>query len=291
MKEILYEMPPLSPSDCFYIVDRRKSEFNYPIHRHKELEINFVQGGAGAQRVVGDSIETIGDLDLAMIGSEDLEHVWNQGQCRSNDIREITIQFDKSLLPRELLSRNQFASINTMLKNAENGISFPPESILKSFVYLDKLAATKDSFRQLMMMLDLLYTLSQNEYKILASNTFAHIDKSSESRRIQKVKEYVTANCEHNLSLDEIAGIAGMSPSSFSRFFKTMTGKTLTAYILEIRLGIAARNLVNTTNTISEICYSSGFNNVSNFNRLFKRSKGITPKEFRHIYRKQSVII
>lgn len=291
MDDILYEIPPLSSSDCFYIVERRKHEFNYPIHRHKELEINFVEGGAGAQRVVGDSVETIGDLDLAIIGSEDLEHAWNQGQCKSREIREITIQFDKSLLPEGLLSRNQFASIKTMLTKAKNGIAFPPETIVKAYYYLDRLAVTEGSFEQLIMMLNLLYTLSQNKYKVLASTTFARKDKGEESRRIEKVKEFVTENCDRNLTLNEIAGVAGMSPSSFSRFFKTVTGKTLTAYILEIRLGVAARDLVNTANTISEICYSSGFNNISNFNRLFKRSKGITPKEFRQLYKKHKIII
>lgn len=291
MEDVLYEIPPLSSSDCFYIVDRRKREFNYPIHRHKELEINFVQGGAGAQRVVGDSIETIMDLDLAVIGSEDLEHVWNQGQCKSEEIREITIQFEKSLFSGELFARNQFAPINAMLAKAQNGIAFTQEAIMKAFHILDRLAGTKDNFEQFIMMLELLYTLSQSEYKVLASNTFAHIEERGESRRIQKVKEYVTGNCDRDLTLTEIAGVAGMSPSSFSRFFKTATGKTLTSYILEIRLGVAARDLINTTNTVAEICYSSGFNNVSNFNRLFKRSKGITPKEFRQLYKKHSVII
>lgn len=287
----MYEIPPLSSSDCFYIVDRRKNEFNYPIHRHRELEINFVQGAAGARRVVGDSVETIGDLDLAIIGSEDLEHVWDQGHCTSRDIREITIQFDKSLLPPELLSRNQFASINTMLKKARNGISFPSDVILKAYVHLDNLAATKDSFKQLILMFNLLYTLSQGQCNVLASNAFARVDKGGESRRIQRVKEYVTANCDRDLTLGEIAGVAGMSPSSFSRFFKTATGRTLTAYILDVRLGTASRDLINTTNSIAEICYSSGFNNVSNFNRLFKKNKGVTPKEFRQIYKKHSVII
>ncbi len=291
MEDILYEIPPLSSSDCFYIVDRRKHEFNYPIHRHKELEINFVVGGEGAQRVVGDSVETIAGLDLAIIGSEDLEHVWNQGQCKSRDIREITIQFDKSLFPDDLLSRNQFAPIKTMLTKAQNGIAFPPEAILKVYHYLDRLAETEGSFEQMTMMLNLLYTLSQSKYKVLASNTFAKADKGGGSSRIDKVKEFVTANCEKDLTLNEIADVAGMSPTSFSRFFKSATGKTLTSYILEIRLGIAARDLVNTANTISEICYSSGFNNISNFNRLFKRSKGITPREFRQLYKKHKIII
>ena len=140
-------------------------------------------------------------------------------------------------------------------------------------------------------MLILLYSLSLYEYKPLASNVFSRTENGSESRRIQKVKEYVGANCERDLTLGEIAGIVGMSPSSFSRFFKTMTGKTLTAYVLDVRLGVAARALVDTTKTISEICYSSGFNNISNFNRIFKRSKGVTPKEFRQMYKKRRAII
>lgn len=291
MNEILYETPPLSPSDCFYIVDRRKNGFSYPIHRHKELEINFVQGAAGAQRVIGDSIETIGNLDLALIGSEDLEHVWNQGQCTNQDIREITIQFDRTLLPAELLSKNQFSSIDNMLKDARKGIAFPPEAIMKVYRYLDSLAETKDSFNQLILMLLTLYTLSKYEYKTLASNSFANDEIKSESQRIRKIKEYVSMNCRKELTLEELSGVVGMSPSSFSRFFKTTTGKTLTAYILDIRLGIAARALVDTSDTISEVCYSSGFNNVSNFNRLFKKSKGITPKEFRKIYKKQRIIV
>lgn len=291
MRDILYEMPPLSAGDCFYIVDRRKNEFNYPIHRHKELEISFVQGGSGALRIVGDSVETIGDLDLAMIGSEDLEHAWSQGNCTNRDIREITVQFDKSFLPEELLSRNQFASVKYMLKNARNGISFPQETIMKAYVYLDRMSTVSDSFEQLIMVLNLLHILSRSKFKVLSSNSFAQVDECGESRRIRKVKDYVGANFGRQLTLGEVAEVVGMSPSSFSRFFRLTTGKTLTEYILEVRLGAASKDLVNTSKTVSEICYSSGFNNISNFNRLFKRAKGITPKEFRKIYKKQSVII
>jgi AraC-like DNA-binding protein len=82
-----------------------------------------------------------------------------------------------------------------------------------------------------------------------------------------------------------------MSPSSFSRFFKMRTGKTLSSYLSGIRLGNAARALVDTTATVSEICYSCGFNNLSNFNRVFKARRGMTPHEFRSMYKKKKVIV
>lgn len=291
MKDILYEITPLSANDCFYIADRRKNEFTYPIHRHKELEINFVQGAAGAQRIVGDSIETIGNLDLAIIGSEELEHGWNQGGCTSGDIREITIQFDSSIFTEELLSKNQFASIKAMLKKARYGISFSQEAIIKAYTYIDRLAESKDSFNQLILILMTLYTLSCYPYKTLASTMYTEDIRAGESNRVKKIKEYIGANFRDELTLGKIADAVGMSPSSLCRYFKSITGKTLTAYILDVRLGNAARALVNTADTISEICYSSGFNNVSNFNRLFKKNKNFTPKEFRKVYKKHSAII
>lgn len=291
MKDILYEIPPLSSNDCFYIAERRKSEFTYPIHRHKELEINFVQGAVGAQRVVGDSVETIGNLDLAMIGSEELEHGWNQGTCTNRNIREITIQFDKSIFTEELLSKNQFDSIKTMLEKARYGISFSEEAILKVYAYLDRLSESNDSFNQLILLLMTLNTLSCGPYKTLASTMFTEERNTDESNRIKRIKEHIHRNFRNELTLGEIAAAVGMSPSSLCRYFKSMTGKTLTSYILDARLGDATRALVNTSDPISEICYSSGFNNVSNFNRLFKKCKNLTPKEFRKLYKKRSSVI
>ena len=93
MLEVLSEITPLSDKDFLYIVERNKSEFTYPLHHHKEYELNFIENGAGARRIVGDNIEEIGNYDLVFIGSEDLEHVWEQWNCTSKSIREITIQF------------------------------------------------------------------------------------------------------------------------------------------------------------------------------------------------------
>ena len=126
MAKVLNEIIPITEKDCFFIVERHKSEFTYPLHRHRDFELNFVENAAGAQRVVGDSSEYIGEYDLVLIGGENLEHVWKQGNCpTSRDIREITIQFPADLFTEDILSKNQFASIRDMLTRAEHGLAFP----------------------------------------------------------------------------------------------------------------------------------------------------------------------
>ena len=96
-RRIIHEITPLMGKDVLYIADRHKKEFTYPIHNHSVFELNFVENAAGVKRIVGDSQEVIGDFDLCLITSPDLEHVWEQNVCRSEDIREITIQFDFSM--------------------------------------------------------------------------------------------------------------------------------------------------------------------------------------------------
>lgn len=97
-ENFIREITPLSDKDCFYIADRHKKEFTYPMHSHKEFELNFVEHAPGVRRVVGDSAEVIGDYDLVLITSPDLEHVWEQNTCSSSNIREITIQFVPAFL-------------------------------------------------------------------------------------------------------------------------------------------------------------------------------------------------
>ena len=125
----------------------------------------------------------------------------------------------------------------------------------------------------------------------MASSSFAHAARNPESRRVKKVKQYINDHYTDTLHLDDLAGLVGMSPSSFSRFFKLRTGKSLSDYILDIRLGFAARMLVDSTKNISEICFECGFNNISNFNRIFKAKRGVTPREFRSMFKKNKVIV
>ena len=292
MANVLREVTPITDRDCFYIVERHKSEFLYPIHSHKEFELNFIENGKGVKRVIGDSIEEIGDLELTLVTGDGLEHAWEQGNCTSADIREITIQFSDSLLDERLLGRNQFASIKRMFDSARHGVTFSLTAIAKVYNLLDTLPSLEERFDQFLNMLKILNELSQDKgARILASTSFANTRQGSESRRILKVKEYISEHYAEDLRLDDLSAMVGMAPSAFSRFFKQHTTRNLMDYIIDVRLGKAARMLVDTTTGISEICYACGINNLSNFNRAFKNRRGYTPRDFRALFTKNRVFV
>ena len=292
-KEVLREITPLGENDFMYVADRHKKEFDYPIHCHEIMELNFVENAAGARRVVGDSSEVISDYDLALITSSDLEHVWEQFECKSDDIHEVTIQFYIHFEDVHTPFRtNPYKSIYQMMLRAKRGLAFPMPAIMKVYNRLIRLSSIDDKFIMAQELFFILYELSKfDDARELSSSTFAKVDVSSESRRVLKVKEYILAHINDNLRLEQLSDLVGMTPTAFSRYFKLRTGKSLSEYIVDIRLGHAARSLVDTTDSISEICGSCGFNTLSNFNRLFRKRKGCTPTEFREKYCKTKVII
>lgn len=255
--------------------------------------INYVENGDGVLRIVGDSAETIGNRELVLITSPDLEHVWEQDKCKSEDIREITVQFFFDFNSSySLFNRTPLLPIKRLFERARKGVAFTPETIEKVYPLLNSLSSTKDKFYSVINFLTLLYELSlADDTRELASSSFAKVDVDSESRRILKVKEYINKHYTEEIRLADMADLVGMSTTSFSRFFKLRSGKTLSDYVVEMRLGVAARQLVDTTNSVSEICYGCGFNTLSNFNRLFRKYKGCSPTEFREKYFKTKIIV
>lgn len=291
-RRIIHEITPLMGKDVLYIADRHKKEFTYPIHNHSVYELNFVENAKGVRRIVGDSQEVIGDYDLCLITSPDLEHVWEQNECHSDDIREITVQFDFSMSDETLFGRNPYASITRMMQEAKKGLSFPLQAIMKVYGMLDTLSSVKDGFYAVQQFLTILYELSRCENaRTLASSSYAKVTVEDDSRRILKVKNFISKNYMDELRLPELASLAGMSSSAFSRFFKLHTGRNISEYIIDLRLGYAARMLVDTAKSISEIGFDCGFNNISNFNRIFKKKKGCSPSEFRESYHKTRIIV
>ena len=288
---ILREITPLTDKDCFYIADRQKSEFTYPLHCHDEYELNFIEHGEGLRRIVGDSVETVGGYDLVLISTTELEHVWEQGDCKSDNIREITIQFSPHFFD-SLCNTNQFARVKAMLDKGRNGLCFPVQAIMKIYSLIDTLPEAK-GFYAVTQFLALLYELSffTDEARALSTSSFAKINMQANSRRVQKVQQYINEHYQEEIHLGKLSDLVGMTPTAFSRFFRQRTGRRLSDYVIDIRLGHASRMLIDTTMSVAEICYDCGFNNLSNFNRIFKRKKNCSPTEFREMYFKKKVII
>lgn len=222
--ELFKEVSPLSSKDCFILIERQKTNFNFPIHIHPECELNFIENAKGAQRIVGDSIEEIDEEELVLVTNPHLEHAWKDYRNVSKNIHEITIQFHPDLLTDTFLNKNQMISIRQLFRHAERGVAF--------------------------------------------------------SRHYSEV-----------IRLSEVAEMVNMSESSFCRFFKQHTSKSFIDFLTDIRLGAASRALIDSSLSIAEIGYDCGFNNLSNFNRIFKKKKGVTPSEFRDNYRKNKTII
>jgi AraC-like DNA-binding protein len=277
---IIREITPLTQNDCFTIFSRVKKEFSFPLHYHEELELNLIMNGKGARRIVGDHIDTIEDLELVLVGPN-LYHAWFTHQCQSEEIREVTIQWHKDLFEEKLLRRNQLSFIRNMMDRSQKGIVFSREAtaaVVPRILALNQ----RSGFDGVLELLSILHDLSiSKNMRTLSDASFTNQHFTYNSRRIEKAFEFMNTNYDKSITLGEVARLVSMTEVSFSRFIKKRTGNTFIDSLNEIRLGHASRMLIDTTHSISEISYHCGFNNISNFNRIFKKKKTCTPKEFR----------
>ena len=282
MRESFTEITRLEPLDIFYVGERHKTFFEYPAHSHEVYELNFVENAKGATRTIGDSHETIGNLDLVLITGGKLVHVWEQGTCPQHDIYEITIHIDPDLFFSPLMDKRAFVSIHRMIVRAQRGLAFPESVIQILRDDIVNLAHSNESFASVVRLFNLLHRLSLVEdARELSSSSFVNAHEENEDERIRRTKEFIETHYMEDIGLQQMADLACMNVDSFSRFFKHKTGRTPNRYIIDYRLGIAARLLLTTKQSVAEIGYSCGFNTLSHFNRLFRESKGCTPSEFR----------
>jgi len=278
-------------AECLHLEKRTKNTFDYPLHKHKELEINYVEGGSGLMRIVGDSVEPVQDLDLAIVGSG-LEHQWAEPQgFEEHEMHEITIHFSRSLLGEELLANQYFKGINMLFQRSQRGMCFSQAAVARVKGKLWQMANMEPGFARFMLLLEVLHELSEtDDFRLLASEEFSHSAIPSDNQRIRLVLEYINKHFREEIRLQDLADLVCMTPTSFSRFFNLRTHMSVSDYIIECRLGYATRQLVDSVQTVLEICYDSGFNNVSNFNRIFKKRKGYTPTEFRRQYNRSKTV-
>ncbi len=182
-------------------------------------------------------------------------------------------------------------SFTKIFENAKRGILFSKETTNAIAPRILNLK-TKSGFDSILELLSIIHDLSTSrDIKLLSDSTFTSDQYKYNSRRIEKVFEYMNNNFSHQITLTEVAKIANMSEVSFSRLMKRHTGYSFVDSLNEIRLGHVTRMLIDTNQTIAEVAFRCGFNNMANFNRIFKAKKGLTPKEFRKNYEGKRIFI
>ena len=290
MSAIYREITPLTQSDCYTLFSRVKKDFDFPLHSHEEYELNFLANAAGVKRIIGDHTDVIEDLELVLVGSN-LPHGWFNHQCRNEEIQEITIQFHRDLFDEKLLRRNQLSFIRALLERSAKGIAFSRETTEALRPRIEGLTH-KSGFDSVLELMSILHDLSvSRNMRTLSNSSFTNDPLNYNSRRLEKAFEFMQMNYDKEISLADLAHVVNMPEVSFSRFIKKRTGKTFIDSLNEIRLGHASRMLIDTTHTITEISYKCGFNNMSYFNRMFRRKNGCTPREFRQNYSGTRVFI
>lgn len=279
LKKIHREITPLSNKDSFLVFDRTKDVFDFPLHFHPEMELNFIGNGKGVRRIVGDSIETIEDLELVLVGPN-LHHGWEQHECTRKNIREITVQFDGDLFDERFLGRSIMKPLKNLFDRAMHGILFSPETMESMAPRILKVPKL-DGIDYFMELFSILYDLAVSRNQRLLSTATLQTESFEDSRQTKQLFDFVHANYASKIRLAEIAEALNMSTVSFNRFIKKRTGKTFVEYLNDIRIGYASRWLVEKDLSISEIAYRCGFNSIANFNRVFRKKKGRTPSQFK----------
>lgn len=274
------EITLLEPDNGFLVINRIKEKFDFPIHFHPEYELNFILNGKGVLRVVGDSVEELSNIDLVLVGSN-VKHGWENNNCKNTPIYEMTFQFNDSIFDDKLLSLRMFKDINDMFKRANHGIKFSKETskkLMPKIITLTKI----DTVDEFIKFLNILQEMAVSKSQRLLSSSSSNVDGEYEnSVRIKKVYEFIQENFTRKISLSEISELINMSPVSFNRFIKKRTGKTFVEYVNDTRLSFASKMLMETDLSIGEISFKCGYNNITHFNRQFKKFKKSTPSEFR----------
>ncbi|SDG99076.1 AraC family transcriptional regulator [Winogradskyella thalassocola] len=280
LKNTHREITPLSPEDSFLVFDRVKEDFDFPIHFHPEFELNFIHNGKGVKRIIGDSMEEIGDIELVLVGPN-LHHGWVTHNCKSKSIHEITIQFDENLFTQDLLRRRIMKPIRDMFNRSIHGILFSRKTASELYSRIAQVSRL-DGMDYFLELISILHDLANSRNQRLLSTYTVNRESFENSDKIKAVYEYVQENFSNKITLSEVSEIVNMSNVSFNRFMKKRTGKTFVDYVNDVRIGYAAMWLLEKDNSISEIAFNCGFNNIANFNRVFKKLKKCTPSQYKN---------
>lgn len=248
-------------------------------HYHPQIELVYVNGGAG-KRQIGSHVSYYADGDLILIGSN-LPHCGFTDKLTGNE-SETVIQMKQDFLGNDFFNIPEMKKIQGLFEMATGGIAFSGRLKKKIGDKMEVLEYQTD-FQRLLSILNILNELANaKEFKILNAEGFALETEVKDNDRINIVFNHVKSNFKEEITLEKIAGMVSMTIPSFCRYFKKITNKTFIQFVNEYRLVHASKLLAEQPLSITEVCFESGFNNFSHFNKSFKTFTGQSPSQYRN---------
>lgn len=278
---------PISENYAFEVKYLTAPHFDPNWHFHSECQLFLVMKGTGT-RFIGDHVSPFKKGDLVFTGPN-LPHLWQSDHEYFNSDKElmtegIVIYFPENFLGNDFLYKNEMYRIKQLFLKAQRGVDIFGSTAEKAIELILDFLKVED-FDRILTLLNLLNLIANStEYKLLASEGYSNSLTETETDRMNRVHAYVMKNFREKITLDNVAAIANLSPTSFSRYFKIHANKTFSDFLTEIRIGYSCKLLVSQKMNISQVCYDSGFNTLSNFNRQFKAFTHYNPIEYRRKY-------
>lgn len=276
MKVLPFRIP--KPENATLVVQQDRVPVLYDkLHQHKEIQISLIKKGEGSF-IIGDHVGEFGEGDIFVIG-EHLPHVFHNDPAEG-EAHMISLFFTKSSYGAHFFKLPEFKQLDPLFQALALGIKLD-KGTEKLIQLIESMIHTSKLYR-FISLIQILQAISSERMITLSSAIHNKSYGEEEGKRMRDIFAFSLNNFDQNISLDQVAGIAHMTPNAFCRFFKQRTNKTYINFLLDIRIGNACKLLSKKSDlSIAEISYSSGFNNLTNFNRKFKSIKGITPSEFR----------
>lgn len=274
----------LTPESSFNILHRKGLDFYNQWHFHPEIELIYIHKGKGT-RFIGTDVQRFEPDELFLFGSN-LAHMW---RCDPEYFQEgarlkaeVTIvYFHHDFLGDRFFNIPELKSIETLLEKAKQGIKITGNTKVKVKELMSGLSDTK-GLERILTLLAILEKITNSKEKQYINPVQHHVKiDEAEATRLNKVFQYVSDNFQSKISLSEIASVANLSAKAFCRYFKSKTRKTFYDFLLEVRVAHACNLLLEKDMSIYEVCYDSGFNNLSNFNRYFKKIMNKTPTDYK----------
>ncbi|ATP55740.1 hypothetical protein CPT03_04290 [Pedobacter ginsengisoli] len=279
--QYIYENFTFPPDQSFTVRSEILEVKKYTsLKSHVNFEIALIENCFG-KRFVGDHIEDFKGTELVLLGSY-LPHCWQYYNTIDEKVQPqaVVVHFFPDFLGKDLLAKPEAALLNHLFENASKGILFSGPTVARAKIILNQMLF-ESGLSRAALMLQLLDVLAQStSCKSLSSPSFNIVETSTEANKINRVFDYIFNNFKEDISLQDVASIIPMSTAAFCRFFKLKTNRTLVEFIKEIRVGHAAKLLMEGNHNVTETCYKSGYNNISNFNKHFKEVKGLSPRDF-----------